>query len=73
MITGNTPIADWDLLVGLRSMTANLAIELPEAEVNSTHYRVLFLTALILFVFTFVINTLAEWIRGNVRRRYRYV
>lgn len=72
MITGNTPIADWDLLVGLRSMTANLAIELPEAEVNSTHYRILFLTALILFVFTFVINTLAEWVRGNVRRRYRY-
>lgn len=72
MITGNTPIADWDLLVGLRSMTANLAIELPEAEVNSTHYRVLFLSALILFVFTFVVNTLAEWVRGNVRRRYRY-
>lgn len=72
MITGNTPIADWDLLVGLRSMTANLAIELPEAEVNSTHYRVLFLTALILFVFTFMINTVAEWIRGNVRWRYRY-
>ncbi len=73
MITGNTPIADWDLMAGLRSMTANLAIELPEAEVNSVHYRVLFLTALILFAFTFFINTLAEWVRGNVRRRYRYV
>ncbi|WP_100656019.1 ABC transporter permease subunit [Alteromonas flava] len=69
MVTGNTPIADWDLLAGLRAMTANLAIELPEAEVGNAHYRVLFLTACLLFLFTFVINTFAELLRMRARRR----
>lgn len=68
MVTGNTPIADWDLLAGLRALTANLAIELPEAKVNSIHYKVLFLTACLLFLFTFVVNTLAELLRQRARK-----
>jgi phosphate transport system permease protein len=68
MVTGNTPIADWSLLEGLRALTANLAIELPEAEVGSIHYQVLFLTACLLFAFTFVVNTLAELLRQRLRR-----
>jgi phosphate transport system permease protein len=43
---------------------------MPEAEVNSTHYRVLFLSALVLFMFTFVVNTLAEIIRQRLREKY---
>ena len=68
MVTGNTPVADWSLLSGLRAMTANLAIELPEAEVGNTHYRILFLTACLLFVFTFIINSFAELLRMRARR-----
>lgn len=68
MVTGNTPIADWDLFAGLRALTANLAIELPEAEVASAHYRVLFLTASGLFIFTFLINTIAELLRTRARK-----
>lgn len=68
MVTGNTPIADWDLFAGLRALTANLAIELPEAEVHSIHYQVLFLTACILFSFTFIVNTLAELLRQYSRK-----
>ncbi|MDM7861865.1 ABC transporter permease subunit [Alteromonas sp. ASW11-36] len=68
MVTGNTPIADWDLFEGLRALTANLAIELPEVEVGSAHYRVLFVTATGLFVFTFIINTIAEMLRMRARR-----
>lgn len=68
MVTGNTPIADWDLFAGLRALTANLAIELPEAEVHSIHYQVLFLTACILFSFTFIVNTLAELLRQRSRK-----
>lgn len=68
MVTGNTPVADWDLLAGLRAMTANLAIELPESEVGSVHYRVLFLTAFLLFLFTFAINTIAEILRLRARK-----
>jgi phosphate transport system permease protein len=71
MVTGNTPIADWDLFAGLRALTANLAIELPEAEVGSAHYRVLFLTACMLFVFTFIINTIAELLRSRARKMGR--
>lgn len=70
MTTGNTPIMDKGLLQGLRSLAANIAIEMPEAVTQGGHYRVLFLTALVLFVFTFVVNTLAEILRQHLRQRY---
>lgn len=70
MVTGNTPIADWNFLAGMRTFTANLAIELPEAEVGSVHYQVLFLTALLLFGFTIIINTFAELMRVRLRKKY---
>lgn len=70
MATGNTPIMDGSLFQGLRALAANIAIELPEAVADSGHYRVLMLTALVLFLFTFVLNTLAELIRQRLRTRY---
>ncbi len=70
MATGNTPLMDMSLFQGMRTLAANLAVEVPEAEVASTHYRVLFLAALILFLFTFVFNTLAELIRHRLRKKY---
>ncbi len=70
MATGNTPLMDMSIFQGMRTLSANLAVEVPEAEVASTHYRVLFLAALILFLFTFIFNTLAEVIRHRLRKRY---
>ncbi len=70
MATGNTPIMDWNLFEGMRTLAANIAVELPEAEVDSTHYRVLFLSALTLFVLTFAFNTVAEFVRARLRVRY---
>ena len=70
MATGNTPLMDMSIFQGMRTLAANLAVEVPEAEVFSTHYRVLFLAALILFLFTFVFNTLAEIIRHRLRKKY---
>jgi phosphate transport system permease protein len=70
MATGNTPVMDFNLLEGMRTLAANIAMEVPEAEVDSAHYRVLFLTAFILFVFTFFINTVAEVFRQRLRSRY---
>lgn len=70
MATGNTPVMDMSIFQGMRTLAANLAVEVPEAEVFSTHYRVLFLAALILFMFTFVFNTFAELIRHRLRQRY---
>ncbi|MEC4750265.1 ABC transporter permease subunit [Methylomicrobium sp. Wu6] len=70
MATGNTPVMDFSVFQGLRTLAANIAVEMPEAEVDSTHYRVLFLAALVLFMFTFIFNTLAEIIRQRLRERY---
>lgn len=70
MATGNTPVMDMSIFQGMRTLAANLAVEVPEAEVFSTHYRVLFLAALVLFLFTFFFNTLAEMIRHKLRKRY---
>ncbi|WP_347988448.1 ABC transporter permease subunit [Methylomonas sp. AM2-LC] len=70
MATGNTPVMDLSIFQGLRTLSANIAVEMPEAEVNSTHYRVLFFAALVLFMFTFIVNTLAEIVRQNLRQKY---
>jgi phosphate transport system permease protein len=70
MATGNTPVMDFSVFQGLRTLAANIAVEMPESEVDSTHYRVLFLAALVLFIFTFVFNTLAEIIRQRLREKY---
>lgn len=70
MATGNTPVMDFSVFQGLRTLAANVAVEMPESEVDSTHYRVLFLAALVLFMATFVFNTLAEIIRHRLREKY---
>lgn len=70
MATGNTPVMDMSIFQGMRTLSANIAVEMPEAEVGSTHYRVLFLAALVLFVFTFLFNTGAELVRQRLRRKY---
>lgn len=70
MATGNTPVMDFSVFQGMRTLSANIAVEMPEAEVDSTHYRVLFLAALVLFGFTFIFNTLAELVRQRLRTKY---
>jgi phosphate transport system permease protein len=69
MATGNTPSMDWNIFSGFRTLAANIAVEMPEAAKGETHYRVLFLAGLCLFVLTFVVNTAAELLRQRVRRR----
>jgi len=70
MATGNTPVMDFSIFEGMRTLSANIAVEMPESEVGSTHYRVLFLAALVLFALTFIFNTGAEMVRQRLRRRY---
>lgn len=70
MATGNTPVMDFSIFQGMRTLAANVAVEMPESEVDSTHYRILFLAALVLFVFTFMFNTLAEIVRQRLRKKY---
>ncbi|MEM8769780.1 MAG: ABC transporter permease subunit, partial [Pseudomonadota bacterium] len=70
MATGNTPIMDLNLFEGMRTFAANIAIELPESEVGGSHYRILFLAAFVLFLLTFLFNTIAELVRQRLRDRY---
>jgi len=70
MATGNTPIMDFNIFEGFRALSANIAVEMPEAEVASSHYRVLFLAALVLFTATFFFNTVAEIVRQRLRNKY---
>ncbi len=69
MAAGNTPVMEWNIFNGFRTLSANIAVELPEAVRDSTHYRMLFLAALSLFAITFVLNTVAETIRQRFRKR----
>jgi phosphate transport system permease protein len=73
MATGNTPIMDWNPFNGFRTLSANIAVEIPEAPQGATLYRTLFLAALLLFILTFLINTVAEIVRQRLRKRYSEV
>jgi phosphate transport system permease protein len=70
MATGNTPIMDWNIFNGFRALAANIAVEIPEAPMGGTLYRTLFLAALLLFITTFLVNTIAETVRQKMKRRY---
>jgi phosphate transport system permease protein len=70
MATGNTPIMEWNWFNGFRTLSANIAVEIPEAPHGGTLYRVLFLAALLLFVVTFAVNTLAEVVRQRLKNKH---
>jgi phosphate transport system permease protein len=73
MATGNTPVMDASIFTGFRALSANIAVELPEAPEEGTLFRVLFLAAFLLFCLTFLVNTVAELVRLRLRRKYRYL
>lgn len=73
MATGNTPILSFSPFNGMRTLSANIAVEIPEAPVAGTLYRVLFIAALLLFILTFACNTVAEVVRQRLREKYQAV
>jgi phosphate transport system permease protein len=73
MATGNTAIMDFNIFEGMRTLSANIAVEMPESEVGSSHYRILFLAGLVLFMFTFIFNTGAEIVRQRLRDKYKTI
>ncbi|MGF1529905.1 MAG: ABC transporter permease subunit [Puniceicoccaceae bacterium] len=73
MATGNTAVMDWNIFNGMRTLAANIAVELPEAPEASTLYRTLFLGAMALFLLTFAINTIAEVTRQRLREKFKTI
>jgi phosphate transport system permease protein len=53
----------------VRTLTANIAAELGEAPVGSDHYRVLFVTGLLLFLITFAVNLTADLVIRGIKRK----
>ncbi|WP_439100550.1 ABC transporter permease subunit [Congregibacter sp.] len=70
LATGNTPLMEPGAFSGLRSLSASIVVELPEAGSESVQFRLLFLAALVLFGLTFVLNTVAELFRQRLRYAY---
>jgi phosphate transport system permease protein len=62
MATGNARAFQHGFLSSVRTMTANIAIELGEVPYNTTHYYALFLIGFVLFVMTFIVNLLSDLI-----------
>jgi phosphate transport system permease protein len=73
MATGNTPLMEWNVFSGMRTLSANIAVELPEAPKLGTLFRALFLGAMLLFLLTFLVNTAAELLRHHLRKKYRTI
>lgn len=70
LAAGNTPLIDLSPFSGMRTISACIAVEIPEAPHGGTLYRVLFLSGVLLFLFTFVCNTVAEIVGHRLRRKY---
>jgi phosphate transport system permease protein len=69
MATGHAVHIPRGILDSVRTLTANIAAELGEAPAGSDHYRVLFLTGLLLFLITFAVNLTADLVIRGVRRQ----
>jgi len=69
MATGNARAFPHGFFDSVRTMTANIAIELGEVPYYTTHYYALFAVGLILFLMTFVVNLIADVILNKYQQR----
>jgi phosphate transport system permease protein len=70
MAAGNTPILDLGPFNGMRTMSAAIAFEIPEAAVGGTLFRVLFLTGFLLFLMSLLFTTAADIVGRRLGKRY---
>jgi phosphate transport system permease protein len=69
MATGHAVHIPHSILDSVRTLTANIAAELGEAPEHSDHYRVLFLTGVLLFTITFAVNLAADLVIRGIRKK----
>jgi phosphate transport system permease protein len=69
MASGNAAIVSANPADSIRTMSATIAAEMAEVVYGSAHYHTLFAIGALLFIVTFVINSLGDWIvrRFNAR------
>ncbi|HOP49955.1 MAG TPA: phosphate ABC transporter permease subunit PstC [Ignavibacteriales bacterium] len=72
MATGNAALVSTNIFEPVRTMSATIGAEMAEVVFGEVHYGVLFLIGSILFIFTFILNAIAEfYIRGKLLKRFR--
>jgi len=69
MATGNARAFPHGLLSSVRTMTADIAIELGEVPYYTTHYYALFAIGLVLFIITFAVNLAADLVLHKYQER----
>ena len=69
MAGGNAAIASLSLGDPLRTLAATIAAELGEVVFGDPHYAALFFMGTLLFVITFVSNTMGQWVITRMQRR----
>ena len=72
MVTGNSasiPEPLWNIFEGVRTITASIALEMPEVAYGSLHFSSLFMLALILMVMVLVVNISARKIVASTKRK----
>ncbi len=71
MATGNASLMSIELFEPVRTMSATIGAEMAEVVFGDTHYNVLFLIGSILFIFTFLLNAIAEfYVRNKLMKRF---
>jgi phosphate transport system permease protein len=71
MASGNTAVGGFDPLAGLRSISAELALGLPDAAPHGAAYRNLLLAALILLATSVLFSLIADALRERLHRRLK--
>jgi phosphate transport system permease protein len=69
MATGNAPAFPKGFLSSIRTLTANIAIELGEVPYFTTHYYALFAIGFVLFIITFLVNLISDLILHKFQER----
>lgn len=72
MATGNAALVTINPFDSVRTLSATIGAEMAEVVFGDTHYSVLFLIGSLLFIFTFLLNAIAEfYLKNVVIRRYQ--
>lgn len=66
MATGNAAMISINPFDSVRTLAATIGAEMAEVVFGDTHYSVLFLIGSLLFIFTFILNAVAEFYFKNV-------
>ncbi|TFG07208.1 MAG: phosphate ABC transporter permease PstA [Promethearchaeota archaeon] len=74
MVTGNCnlfPEPITNIFTCVRTITGTIGIEMGEVPEGSLHFKALFALALILFIMTFIINSLSSIILSRINRKFQ--